>query len=188
MTYGILSGVALGLIFAFVTGAPFILISYFGIEIQHFGYYQAVIVVAYFLGSLLATRLVDSWQSLRVLNLGLVVMVIGALLVVGFVFIGGLSPNTLAFGYLFIAFGTGPIFAVAPSKAMSAVEKSAGSAASVFGCLEVGLSGVIATMVSVFHDDTPAPFGVVIGLTAVAGVILGLVANRLSEKQGQSVN
>jgi len=188
ITYGALSGVALGLIYAFVTGAPFILISYFGIEIQHFGYYQAVIVVAFFLGSLLATRLVDSWQSLHVLNLGLIVMVIGSLLVVGFIFIGGLSPNTLVFGYLFIAFGIGPIFAVAPSKAMSAVDKSAGSAASVFGCLEIGLSGVIATLVSVIHDGTPGPFGIVIGLTAVAGIVLGVSANRQSETQSQSVN
>jgi len=163
--------------------APFILISYFGIEIQHFGYYQAVIVVAFFLGSMLATRLVDFWQSLHVLNLGLVVMVIGAILVVGFIFLGGLSPNTLVFGYLFIAFGIGPIFAVAPSKAMSAVDKSAGSAASVFGCLEIGLSGVIATMVSIFHDGTPGPFGIVIGLTAVAGIVLGVIANRQSTKQ-----
>jgi DHA1 family bicyclomycin/chloramphenicol resistance-like MFS transporter len=187
VTYGTLSGVALGLIYAFVTGAPFILISYFGIEIQHFGYYQAVIVVAFFLGSLLATRLVDYWQSLHVLNLGLIVMVIGCLLVVGFVFIGGLSPNTLVFGYLFIAFGIGPIFAVAPSKAMSAVDKSAGSAASVFGCLEIGLSGVIATMVSVIHDGTPGPFGIVIGLTAVAGIVLGVIANRQSTKQAAAV-
>jgi len=187
ITYGALSGVGLGLIYAFVTGAPFILISYFGIEIQHFGYYQAVIVVAFFLGSLLATRLVDSWQSLHVLNLGLIVMVIGSLLVVGFVFIGGLSPNTLVFGYLFIAFGIGPIFAVAPSKAMSAVDKSAGSAASVFGCLEIGLSGVIATMVSVIHDGTPGPFGIVIGLTAVAGIVLGVIANRQSTKPGPGV-
>ena len=183
LIYGALAGVALGLIYAFVTGAPFILISYFGVEVQHFGYYQAAIVVAYFLGSMLSTRLVDRWQSLRVLNLGLVIMVIGALLVVGFVFIGGLSPYILAFAYLFIAFGIGPIFAVAPSKAMSAVERSAGSAASVFGCLEIGMSGVIAVMVSVFHDDTPAPFGVVIGLTAVVAIILGVSANRAIEKR-----
>ena len=180
--YGALAGVALGLIYAFVTGAPFILISYFGVEVEHFGYYQAAIVVAYFLGSMLSARLADCWQPLRVLNLGLVITVGGALLVVGFVFIGGLSPYTLTFGYIFIAFGIGPIFAVAPSKAMGAVERSAGSAASVFGCLEIGMSGLIAAMVSVFHDDTPVPFGFVIGLTALLAIILGVIANREIKK------
>ena len=181
MIYGCLAGVALGLIYAFVTGAPFILISYFGVEIQHFGYYQAVIVVAFFFGSLLSTRLVDFWPSLRVLNLGLVIMVIGALMVVGLVFIGGLTPYTLAFGYLFIAFGIGPVFAVVPSKALSAVDKAAGSAASAFGALEIGMSGLIASMVSVFHDDTPNPFGIIIGLTALLGVVLAVIANRMND-------
>ena len=72
----------------FVTAAPFILISYFVVETQHFGYYQAVIVVAFFLGSMLATRLVDFRPSLQILNLGLLITVIGAFLVLGLVFIG----------------------------------------------------------------------------------------------------
>ena len=188
MVYGCLAGVALGLIYAFVTAAPFILISYFGVEIQHFGYYQAVIVIAFFFGSLLSTRLVDIWQSLLILNFGLIIMVIGVMLVVGFVFIGGLTPSTLVFGYLFIAFGIGPVFAVVPSKAMSAVDRAAGSAASAFGALEIGMSGVIASMVSVFHDDTPNPFGIIVGLTGVVGIGLGVIANRMKDDNTQSDN
>ncbi len=178
LVYAGLAGVALGFVYIFVTAAPFILISYFGVETQHFGYYQAVIVVAFFLGSMLATRLVDFWQPLQVLNLGLLITLVGASIVLGLVFIGGLSPRSLSFAYLFIAFGLGPIFAVAPTRAMAAVEKSVGSAAAAFGSLEVGLSGVIAGIVSVFHDDTPAPFGFVIGLTAVFAIVLGIAANR----------
>ena len=180
MVYGILAGLALGLIYAFVTGAPFILISYFGVEIQHFGYYQAVIVVAFFLGSMLAIRLVEYWQSIRLLNIGLVFTVFGALVIIALVFVGGLTPNTLAIGYLFIAFGIGPLFAVVPSKAMSSVEKSAGSAAAVFGSLEIGLAGIIAAMVSVFHDDTPRPFGLVVGFTAAMIIVMGVMANRMN--------
>ena len=177
--YAALAGVALGFVYAFITGAPFILISYFGVETQHFGYYQAAIVVSFFLGSLLATRLVDIWEASRVLNFGLVITVFGAILVVFLIFVGGLSSYSLAFGYLFIAFGIGPIFAVAPSKAMGAIDGSAGSAAAVFGSLEIGLSGVISAMVSVFHDGTPTPFGVVIGVTAFMAVVLAVLAHRL---------
>ena len=182
MVHGFLAGVALGAVYVFVTGAPFILISYFGVPTQHFGYYQAVIVIAFFLGSMLATRLVDSWNPIHVLNLGLVFLVVGALLVMGLIFIGGLSPNTLAFAYLFIGFGIGPVFAVAPSMALGAVDKSAGSAAATFGSLEIGLSGLIAALVSVFHDDTPRPFGIVIGLIAIMAVILGIRANRMEKE------
>jgi len=180
LVYASLAGVALGFVYLFVTAAPFILISYFGVETHHFGYYQAVIVVAFFLGSLLATRLVDFRPSLQILNLGLLISVTGAIVVLGLVFIGGLSPYSLSFGYLFIAFGLGPIFAVAPTRAMAAVEKSVGSAAAAFGSIEVGLSGIIAAMVSVVHDDTPAPFGLVIAVTALLAITLGVIANRMA--------
>ncbi|MDC1287432.1 multidrug effflux MFS transporter [Gammaproteobacteria bacterium] len=180
LVYASLSGVALGFVYVFVTAAPFILISYFGVETQHFGYYQAVIVVAFFLGSLLATRLVDLRPSLQILNLGLLIAVIGAFIVLGLVFIGGLSPYSLTFAYLFIAFGIGPIFAVAPTRAMAAVAKSVGSAAAAFGSIEIGLSGIIATMVSVIHDGSAAPFGYVIGITAVLAIALGVTANRMA--------
>jgi len=35
-------------------------------------------------------------------------------------------------------------------------------------------------MVSVFHDDTPAPFGIVVGLTGLAALVLGIIANRMN--------
>ena len=45
--------------------------------------------------------------------------------------------------------------------------------------MEIGLSGVIAGMVSVFHDDTPKPFGMVIGVTAVLIILFARLANRM---------
>ena len=185
IVFGCIAGVALSAIFVFVTAAPFILIDYFGVQVQHFGYYQAIIVVSFFLGSMLATKLVDRWGSMAILNLGLAFTIVGAILLVGLVFSGRLSVNSLVFSYLFITFGIGPIFAAATSKAMTSVSQSAGSAGAVFGTLEIGLSGLIAVLVSVFHDGTPRPFGAVIGLVAVLLIALGWGANRL-EKRGLS--
>ncbi|MFT5258998.1 MAG: DHA1 family bicyclomycin/chloramphenicol resistance-like MFS transporter [Saprospiraceae bacterium] len=181
MVFGCLTGVSLSAIFVFVTAAPFILIDYFGVQVQHFGYYQAIIVVAFFLGSMAATKLVDRWNSMQILNLGLTFTIAGSILLVGLVFMGGLSTKSLVFAYLFIGFGIGPIFASATSKAMTSVTQSAGSAGAVFGTLEIGLSGLIAVLVSVFHDGTPRPFGAVIGLVAILLIMLGWTANRLEQ-------
>ncbi len=182
MMYALLSGVALSFIYAFITAAPFILISYFNIPTQHFGYYQAVIVIAYFFGSLFSTRLVDSWGPTRILNLGILCSVLGSALLLGLIFFGALSPFTLALANIFITFGIGPIFAVAPSRAMGAVTKSVGSAAALFGSLEIGLAGLIAAMVSVYHDGTAFPYGVVIGFTALATIVLGILINNNNRK------
>ncbi len=184
MVHGALAGVALGLIYAFVVGAPFILIDHFGIAVDHFGYYQAAIVIAYFLGSMLSTRLIDSWRPMNLLNLGLCFTLLGAFLVAGLVFLQGrLSPNSLTLAYMIIGFGLGPVFAVVPSKALASIEKSAGSAAAAFGAMEVGISGLIAGLVSLFHDDTPGPFGLIIGITAILGLILGYCSNRLDHRK-----
>ncbi len=182
MLYTLLSSIGLGYIYTFITAAPFILISYFDVPTQQFGYYQAVIVSAYFFGSLMATRLVDQIGPTQVLNLGLISCVLGALSLVWLVFFGDLSPYTLTLSNVFIAFGIGPIFAVSPSRAMSSIKKSAGSAAAVFGSLEVGLSGLIAVMVSIYHDDTARPYGAVIGFCALSTILLGILANRSDKK------
>ena len=180
MIYGLITGIALGFIYAFVTAAPFILINYFDVPIQHFGYYQAVIVALFFLGSLLSTKLIDHWDPMTLFNFGIAFVVFGATSLVYLIYSGALSPNTLVFANSMVAFGIGPIFAVAPSKAMGSVEKSAGSAAAVFGSLEIGLSGVIATVVSIFHDDTPRPYAIVVGCCAITVFILCIIANKMS--------
>jgi len=56
-------GISLGLIFVFVTGAPFVLIEQHGVPPDRFGWYQAAIVVAFFFGSLLASRVAGYWPS-----------------------------------------------------------------------------------------------------------------------------
>jgi hypothetical protein len=136
---------------------------------------------------MLATKLVDSWEPIRVLNIGIVSTLVGATLVTGMIFLEVLTPNRLGGAYCLIAFGIGPIFAVSPSKALASVKKSAGSAAAVFGSLEIGLSGILATLVSVYHDDTPLPFGIIVGLIAVTGGLLGWLANHW-EKQAKFEN
>ena len=184
LVYAGLAGMALGFIYAFVTAAPFILITLHGVEPQHFGYYQAVIVISFFLGSLFATKLADLMDSIQVLNLGLVIAILGATVVAVLISLNRLTPITLSIGYSLIAFGIGPVFAVAPTKAMAAVKNSVGSAAAAFGSLEVGLSGIIAGMVSIIHDGTATPLGFVTGFTAVVAVGLGFLANRMHRQSG----
>ena len=184
MVYACLAGVALGLIFIFITAGPFILIDYFGVATQHYGYYQAAIVVTFFLGSSLATRLVDRWRAIHVLNLGVGFIMIGSVLLLLLVFSGSLTGYNLTFAFMLISMGEGPIFAVATAKAMSAVQRAAGSAAATFGSLEIGMSGAIAALVSVFHDGTILPFGYVTGLTATMVLLLALVANRINARIG----
>ena len=77
LSYTLLLGVTLGLIFVFVTAAPFVLITYLGVPVQHFGFHQAGIVVSFFFGSMLASYLADRWPAGQLLGAGLLFMLIG---------------------------------------------------------------------------------------------------------------
>jgi len=92
---------------------------------------------------------------------------------------GMLGVTTMVLGNALIAFGLGPIFSVAPSRGMSAIDGNAGSTASLFGFIEIGLAGVVAAMLSLYHDGTALPYAIVVLVTAAGSLLLGLRANRL---------
>ncbi len=187
LIYALIAGFSLGMIYCFITAAPFILIEYFGVAVEHFGYYQAVIVVAYFAGATMTTKLVEQYDATRLLNLGLGSMLFGAVLIVMLEYLGQLDHLTLAFGNLLIAFGLGPIFSVVPARAMSAIEGSAGSTASAFGFIEIGLSGIVATLVSVFHDGTAMPYAIIVAVTALVSIWLGVLVNRMDITRSRGI-
>jgi hypothetical protein len=65
---------------------------------------------------------------------------------------------------------------------MSAIDSSVGSTASAFGFIEIGLAGIIATLVSVFHDGTAMPYAIIVASTAIGSIWLGVIANRLDRR------
>lgn len=150
-------GVAMGLIFVFVTAAPFVLIDMLGVAVDRFGYYQAGIVVAFFLGSVLASRLADRWAPLRLFGFGVSMVVVGAIALTSVILLDVLTPMRMILCYMIITFGMGPLFAVAPSRALRSVDGQAGTASALLSGIEQTTAGVAALAVSVLHDGTARP-------------------------------
>lgn len=168
-------GVGMGLIFVFVTGAPFVLIDRLGVAVDRFGYYQACIVVAFFLGSMLASRLADSWSALSLLRFGVSMMLAGAAMLSLVILTGLTEPLTLTGAYMIMTFGMGPMFAVAPSRALRSIHGQAGTASAMLSGIEQTMAGAAAVMISVLHDGTARPMAFV---TMVLGVVLFLLFRR----------
>lgn len=157
VVHSLMLGVALGLIFVFVTGAPFVLIENHGISPDRFGWYQASIVVAFFLGSLLASRVAGFWSSARLLGTGVVMIMTGAA-ALGIVILGGFeTPIRLTGSYMIMTFGMGCLFSSAPSRALRSVEEGAGTASALLSGIEQTLAGSAAVTVSLLHNGTSGP-------------------------------
>lgn len=153
--YSLMSGCCLGVIFAFVTAAPFILVNRYGIAIEHYAFYQGTQVLAFCLGSLVAGRVADRIDSDRLMTMSLGLASAG---VIGLVLLSlspWLGPFSLTGIVAVVFFAAGPIFAAAPAKALDMTDGGGGVAAATLGALEM-LGGAAGSALVLFLDDGSA--------------------------------
>jgi len=172
LLHSLMLGIAMGLIFGFVTAAPFVLIERLGVATERFGFYQASIVAAFFCGSVLASRLADHWPSERLLALGVGLIALGAATLAAVVLGGLLSPVRFAAAYSVMTFGMGPLFAVAPSRALRSIDGQAGTASAMLSGIEQTMAGAVAVGVSLVHDTSARSLAWLSAALATALVIL----------------
>ena len=160
MSYAAVLGAVMGALFAFITAAPFVFIDGMGVATQHFGYYQGVIVLTYFLGSLTAIRTVERMGVESVLRFGLVLTALGAAGLPVLVAIGVASPLTMTAAMGVFAFGLGPVSATAPIRALESTPGGMGMAAALLGAIEMTGAGLGSFAVSALHDTTAWPLAI----------------------------
>lgn len=178
LAHTLVLGVALGLIFVFVTAAPFVLITHFDVPVHLFGYHQAAIVVAFFIGSFIASKLVDYWTADRLLSVGVIFVVAGCITLIVLISTNTLRPYSLVAAYAIMLFGMGPLFAVAPSHALRSIKGQAGSASAMLSGLEQSLAALSGVAVSVMHDGTAKPMASVTAFLTLLLLLLVLWIRR----------
>ncbi len=175
MKYCLISGTGLGVFFAFITAGPFILINNHGLQTQHFGYFQSILVVGFAIGALLANRLVKHTDIHTILNRGLTVLVLGASALLGVTYNGQDSIANLAVIMFFIALADGPIFSTTPTLAMEASDSSTGSAAAMLVTIEMGIAALAGLVVGIFHDGSSRPLGLTIAALVSCALLTHLI-------------
>ena len=178
IAYAGMVGVGMGIIYALITGGPFILIQQLGIPTEQFGYYQAFIVAAYFIGSLVSIRAANHMETGKLLNIGLGLVLLGGVCFLALVAADRVTPNTFALSFSIMTLGLGPVFAVAPSKAMLSTNRSAGSAAAMLGAFEMVVGGLAAGAVSLLPDSSAWPVGITIAGLMVVTLVLAWAARK----------
>jgi len=187
IVHTVLCSLSLGLIFVFVTGAPFVLIELLEVPVQHFGFYSATIVLAFFLGSMLASKLVDSINTQLLLQAGVSFILLGSVLLVLLILFFDLSPVAISACYAIMTFGMAGVFAVAPSRALRSVTTQTGSASAMLSGVEQTLAGIAAVAVSVFHDGSARPMAWITVVLAILLVPLLKWSNASDAKKSHAV-
>ncbi|AKL15303.1 TPA: multidrug effflux MFS transporter [Kluyvera intermedia] len=167
-------------IYAFIAGSPFVYITYFHIDPQHYGWLFAVNIVGVMGLSAVNRRLVQHYP-LETLLKGAVLVAATASFVLAVATklnVGGMALIAFA---IFILFSmNGIIAATATAAALDAAPNAAGSASALIGSLQYG-SGIISSLLlAMFSDGTPRTMGWIITLFTFASAAMALTT-RISQ-------
>ncbi|KQN43724.1 MFS transporter [Serratia sp. Leaf50] len=172
--------------YAFITGSPFVYITYFGIDPQHYGWLFAFNIVGLMAVSIVNRRLVHRYPLEALLKFAIFIAALAALVLaaasgLGF---GGIS---LIVGAVFVFFCmNGIISATSTVCALDAVPNIAGSASALIGALQYG-SGIISSLLlALFSDGTPWTMGWIMATFTVASAVMALTMQATKAGSEQS--
>jgi DHA1 family bicyclomycin/chloramphenicol resistance-like MFS transporter len=179
MNYAVMTGVGSGVIMAFVTAGPFIMISYFNVATEHYGLYFVIPVIAFISANLITRRAAGKLNIEMLLRLGLMISALGIIAVVALIFSRFLGPLSLILVFSVTTFGLGPVFAIAPMRALDSTDSPTGVASAIVNMVPTLMGGLASVSLSILHDGTSRPLAVTVtGLLCVAGFAYWLAQYR----------
>jgi|GEM_PF-267858 len=156
-TFALISGVTCGGLWAWIIEAPFYMINELNIKSVDYGYYAAVGPGAYILGTFFNRRYVVYYGVEQILICGLFLMITGASLTLFATIHWPTSLIALYIPFSIYAIGLALVFANAVTKAVSVIPSERGSASAMLTTLEMGISSLCASIVSLLSNGTLVP-------------------------------
>ncbi|MDK1119231.1 MAG: multidrug effflux MFS transporter [Anaerolineae bacterium] len=178
MKYSLMLGAGVGFFFAFATAGPFILIKQHGLPAEYFGYYQGIMVVAYIAGSVVTAWLAKKLAPHSLLHMALFIVLSSSLLLLFVVYANLETKFLLALCIALIAFGTAPLFAIAPPLALNTTWRRTGYAAALLVSIEMGVGALAALSVGVFHDGTSRPFALTTAVLFIGALLIYVIGSK----------
>ena len=165
------SATSFACMFSFFAGSPFVYITVYGIAEQHYGLLFALNVVGIIVTNFINARLVVRVGAIRMMWIGCGICAAGGL-VLAFtttLAIGGLAGVVIPL--VFVVGSLGFIGANALAGAMEPFPKLAATTASLLGFSRMILGAAAGAVISLIHDGTARPMGLLIGGLGVLSLL-----------------
>jgi DHA1 family bicyclomycin/chloramphenicol resistance-like MFS transporter len=179
------AGLMFATLFAYISGAPFLLQGRFGLSPQAFGLAFSVNALGMIGMTQLNPVLVGRFGPVRVLSVGVLVALTGAvaMLVAALADVGGLLGFMLPM--FFVMSAAGLCNPNAPAIALSRHGDVAGTAAAVLGAVQFAIGGSIAPLVGALANGTAIPLAaIIVGTTGLASALFWSTRRRMLETIG----
>lgn len=164
--------------YAFITGSPFVYISYYHVDPQHYGWLFALNIIGVMAMSVVNRRLVQRHALEQLLKYATLLAALAAVVLALLVKMesGGVVAIIITV-FLFFSMN-GIIAATSTAAALDAVPNIAGSASALIGALQYG-SGIISSLLlAAFSDGTPWTMAWIIALFTLLSAVLAFRAKR----------
>ncbi|GAF48438.1 multidrug effflux MFS transporter [Rhodococcus wratislaviensis] len=171
MVLALVSSVAMGSLFSYVSGASFVFQDQYGLDEQQFALLFSSGAIALIGASQLNVRALARWSPLQITVSALAFATVAglALITTAYFEFGGLVGFVVPLWFLLA--GVGFVLPNAPALALGRHGEAAGTAAALLGALQFGVGALIAPLVGVLGNT-----GVALAVTMTACAGLGLVA------------
>ena len=171
MNYAVMTGAGSGVIMAFVTAGPFIFIGYFKVPTEDYGLYFVIPVLSFITANLVTRRIAAKMNIETLLRLGLIISAVGTIAIIGLISSRYQGPLSLILVFSITTFGLGPVFAIAPMRALDSTQSPTGVASAMVNMVPMLMGGLASVSLSIFHDGTSRPLAMtVLGLLCIAGI------------------
>ncbi|WP_420347164.1 multidrug effflux MFS transporter [Pelagibius sp.] len=153
--------------FAFLAGAPYMMIEVMGRPPSEYGLYFMLNAASYMTGNFLAGRLSTKVGPERMTLAGSALALMGVALLTGLALSGEMTPLMLFGPVMFIGLANGLSLPNATASAISVRPDLAGTASGLLGFLQMMVGGVATLVVGHLQSDTATPMVAVMTAAAV---------------------
>jgi len=167
--YAFFTAGSVGVYFAFLGSAPFLIMEQGGVSASVFGRFFMVVAIGYLSGNTAAALLSEKLGGLGMIRLGQIPLVLG---IMGF-WLSLLfeSPLAIYVPMTFIAFSNGMSLPNLTSGAMSVHEPLAASASGIVGALQTAVGIVMTVLLGVLLPHSAIWFQIIVTLSVCCGLV-----------------
>jgi MFS transporter, DHA1 family, multidrug resistance protein len=168
--YTLTTSLASAVFFAFLAGAPFVMIEIMVRSPAEYGLYYALVPSGYILGNFASGRFAGGAGLNRMILVGTLVASVGVAAMAISFFVGFMNPAALFLPMFMIAAGNGLVLPSGIAGVVSVRPDMAGAAAGLSGSLQIGFGAVVAPLVGATLSTTVWPLISIMGVGSILAV------------------
>ena len=160
--YALQSACSLAAYFAFLGGSPYVAINLMGETPSMLGVYYFLITGTYICGNFGTARLAERLGVARMVTIGTLIALCGALLLLAVALTAGLTPISFFAITAILTFGNGFCISAGTAGAIGADPERVGAASGLAGSIQIGFSAIGTFLVGLLlqaYATTPVPHG-----------------------------